>query len=236
MAYSDRPARPMKAAAVLHLALGVNRAGVAGAVVSARRFNRITHQQHLFLQEVEETTPAPKGDKYPHPADVQQVRRVAKPGPLTGTDLAWLDRLPRDPGQVRFDDARELATLRTRVNGYPHDARLVDAIWQPVKLLHDRNAAQAAYTQATRPLPQVPASTHAALLDAVAGESGQQLTERDAFTRATEVLQTALDRRKADHDAKVESARAAVAAAEKAISDYAATTHADPTQTGAAGR
>jgi len=172
-----------------------------------------------------ETLPPPTVTTYAHPADDPRARSVKPVDGLTPADLAWINRLPNDPAQVPFTDAVSLAGLASGVSAFKHpsDARLVESVWQPVKEIHDANAARVALDQAQTPVPNVPSSALSALTDAIAAEV-PQLDSTEAVARAGAQLRDTLDKRTAARDSKVADAKAAIAQASEAAARRTATT------------
>ncbi len=190
---------------------------------------------HQFLADVAEQSAAagPPGASYQHPADDPRVRAV-KPSEagLSGSDVAWLNRLPADPAKVSHGDAVQLAGLAAGsaglAGGLPgsqaaSDARLISSVWSPVREIHDANAARVALTAAQRPAPPVPSSALQALTDAIATEV-PTLQPAEALNRAGTQLREALDKRNAAREQKVLDARAAIARASEAAAVRTATT------------
>lgn len=86
-----------------------------------------------------------------------------EPQGLTSADVAWLDRLPRDPAAVSDEDAAALAALDARITAGGSDRRLLDAVWRPVKEFHDRKSERAelsAKVDAGRRATRTPAVEH----------------------------------------------------------------------------
>jgi len=190
---------------------------------------------HQFLADVADQSAAagPPGATYQHPADDPRVRAV-KPSEagLSGSDLAWLNRLPTDPAKVSHDDAIQLAGLAAGraglAAGLPgsqaaSDARLIQSVWEPVREIHDANAARAALTAAQTSPPPVPSSAVRALADAVAAET-PALTPTEALSRAGSQLRDTLDNRVGARQQRVLDARAAIARASEAAAVRTATT------------
>lgn len=146
----------------------------AGILSRDRHRPSLPAAQRAFVQTVHDTLRERPAPPPPHPeaaARTSTTRRDAT-ADLTPVELAWLDRLPRDPSQIRFEDAAELAALAGSINKMrtPQSARLVDAVWLPVKAIHDRRAADAQLAQARRPMPSLPPETKDAVLAALAAQ------------------------------------------------------------------
>ncbi|MDQ6746901.1 MAG: hypothetical protein M3010_02160 [Candidatus Dormibacteraeota bacterium] len=194
---------------------------------SMNAFNGPSSHQR-FLDDLAaqcETLPPPTATASGHPADDPRARSVKPVDGLAPSDLAWLTRLPADPAQVPYDDAVSLASLASGLSAfkYPSDARLLQSVWQPVKEIHDANAARVALDQAQTPVPSVPSSALSALTDAIAAEV-PQLDSTEAVARAGAQLRDTLDKRTAARDTKIMDARAAIAAASEAAARRTAVT------------
>lgn len=153
--------------------------------------------------------PVPKTTSVVHPEDaVRGQERQHKA--LAPADLAWLDRLPRDPAQVPFPDATTVAAMfRGLTAAQPagsSDRRLIDAVYAPIRAHHDRRVADAALTNARQPLPPVPSSALPALADAIAAEV-PQLSDSEVMGRAGDMLRQALDQRGAARDKAIRAAQ-----------------------------
>ena len=196
--------------------------GIAGQVAVLRRnqsngtggrmgmATSLTSAQDKLLKDLSADGPPPRGPQpYQHPGAGAVDRtypgdRTARTTPLTATELAWLNRLPTDPAQVSFADAKALAELKSSMGGGPElasDRRLLDSIWAPIQEHHDLAAADVDIANATnRPqLPPVPSSALPALADAV-GNENDQLSSDEVITRANLLLRDAVSRRQADAD------------------------------------
>lgn len=172
---------------------GVN----VGRATFAARQARTGPRSHQQFAEDMANLPTPHTASVAHPEDaVRGAARNTKA--LAPADLAWLDRLPRDPSAVPFTDATALAGMAqgiaTAQPAGASDRRLIDAVWQPVKAHHDRRVADAAMANARQPLPPIPPSALPALSDAVAAEV-PQLRDDEVLARAQDLLRTALEER-----------------------------------------
>lgn len=141
--------------------------------------------------------PAPTTTSVVHPEDaVRGQERQHKA--LAPADLAWLDRLPRDPSAVPFTDATTVAAMSRGLTasqpaGSP-DRRLIDTVYAPIKAHHDQRVADAALANARQPLPPVPSSALPALADAIAAEV-PALTDGEVMARAGDLHRQALEER-----------------------------------------
>jgi len=176
--------------------------GSAGslAFLARREKGKATFKQTAFLKDAQQQHPvgtAPTAQTYDHPGRLAYHSKPRPEGPLTPTELAWLQRLPTDPTHTSYDDATALGQLAAGVSKMQHpvDARLVHSYWAPVKDHHDRNEADVtlANTRAT-PLPPVPASTLPALVEAVTAEH-PELSAGEATGRAKAMLGEATTKR-----------------------------------------
>lgn len=212
----------MRSAALLALIAarptGVNR---GRALAHAQMANRrglspagtdTTAAQRRFIQEMAAGAVVETAG-YNHPATAAvAVPRTGKE--LTAVEMAWLDRLPRDPAQVTWEDARSLAAMASQSLS-PADRRLVASVWEPVRHLHDRRAAEVSLANARRPLPEVPASAYNALADAISDEHAE-LTDGEALSRASAALHEALAERSAARERELQAAQAQLAALDEA--------------------
>lgn len=145
----------------------------------------------------------PKGEAVPaHPekTSIRHRYRRESDGELTPVELAWLDRLPRDPAKVRFEDAERLAALAGSISEMrsPQSARLVNSIWEPVKALHDHRVAAADLERAKRPLPAVPEQVTDALIDALSVDH-PGVPRAALHVQANEMLAKVRDERQQRH-------------------------------------
>jgi len=157
---------------------------------------------------------APRPEVYTHPAagHIPSRDRV----PLSPVELAWLNRLPQDPTQISWDDARTLASMANSLSSpkLSADRRLVDSVWNPVREIHDHAAAEVQLRNAERPLPMLPDAL-GALADAVAMEN-PQLEPQDAIGRASRLLDQAAETRRATRERAIDAARRQLADLEQA--------------------
>lgn len=147
-----------------------------------------TQRTREFLAQMA-AAPVPTLDTYTHPA-VGYPQRLDS-GPLSPAEMAWLERLPREPAQITFDDAQALASLSASISSMKNrsDRRLVDSVWTPVKELHDRNAAQVQLRNAQRTPTTIP-NALPALADAIAAAE-PSLEPGEAIGRAGRALESA---------------------------------------------
>ena len=136
------------------------------------------------------------------------IKLNSKPKELGPADLAWLERLSRDPAAITDHDARELAGLAASVAHPSSDARLVLSILEPVRLLHDQRQARAELT-AMQALPAVtiPASAVRVVSDALAREH-PALLPTEVTARATDLLRTAQEQGAQGRQARLSAAQA----------------------------
>lgn len=184
-------------------------------VLDRERFTALSDQKKLLDAYAQrERTPT---ETYAHPEtraksmpldhSRQGDQRTAK---LEPADIAWLQRLPSDPRAVTYADAVQLATFARNIPGRTADRRLLDAVWLPVKQIHDLRAAEADLANARQQLPEVPSSALGALAEAVRSET-TELTDDEALSRASTLLRDTLDRRSAERDARIAVAEAQIA-------------------------
>lgn len=144
---------------------------------------------------------------------------------LSAVELAWLDRLPRDPAQVRFEDAERLAALAGSISSMnaPQSARLVDAVWEPVKALHDRRVAAARLERAQQPVTSVSNEATQALADSLAQEL-EGVSEAGLVLHAREMLGDLQDRWSQTRESELTQARRAVEELDRAKAGHDALT------------
>jgi hypothetical protein len=143
---------------------------------------------------------------YAHPGRGPASRPAGPPRSLTAGDLAWLDRLPRDPAQVSDDDATAVARLAREVAPGTSDDRIVQAAWNPVRQLHDARAREHDLGHARNVVTLPTAHLQAALADALADETERAvLNERARTLHARELLDQALDTRAQAHNADLDA-------------------------------
>lgn len=132
-----------------------------------------------------------------HPGRDPRAQNGAQPRTtgLSPAEVAWLQNLPKDPAQVAYADAVQLArlarTLRpTSGNGGEErrgDLRLVHQVYAPVEELHDRLLAKAELSNAQASRPEVPHSALGAVAEAI-GSEVPGLRENEALQRASEAI------------------------------------------------
>ena len=150
-------------------------------------------------------TPATAG--YVNPTSAGR-KLSATPKELGPVDLAWLDRLPRDPAAITDADARDLADLAAQVKLGTPDERLIRSIFTPVQRLHGHRHAQAELA-AVRSLPPVtvPAAAVNVVTDALAREH-PGLLPGEVTARATNLLRTAQEQGAQGRQARLTAAQA----------------------------
>jgi hypothetical protein len=162
----------------------------------------------VFLKKFFEQ-PVPDGNVGQHPAnavkmDADDMRRLDSGGkaePLSDTERAWLEHLPKDPAAVTFEDAPALAALAQRFSPatQPAEARHVNTFWQPVSDLHERRILKNTIALASRPLPDVPRDEAlGALIEAVRAERPKGTPDYEIRAHALHLLNGALERREQD--------------------------------------
>ena len=189
------PATGMSRGRAFHARSEAKRPGT-GATAAQRRFT-----------EALTDLPRRTSEAYAHPATSAIGARHETPA-LTPADLMWLDRLPRDPAQVSFNDARRLASMEAGLRdgrAPASDRRLLASIWEPVRSVHDRKAAEVALRNAQQPLPQVPSGALDALVDAISAEL-PELHDDEVVLRASRMLHEALDNRSRSREVAIDAA------------------------------
>jgi hypothetical protein len=142
------------------------------------------------------------------------VGNARNPKPLTPSDLMWLERLPRDPADVSYEDARALSQLAHSTEPGSADARLMNSIYEPVRRLHAGRLAQVELARLEEtPLPDVPANQAVAALAKAYLREIPVLTEDEAVGRAQTDYLEARDKARQGRAEKLDEARAAVAIA-----------------------
>jgi hypothetical protein len=215
---------------ILAVVNGLGKAGTSGRTQALRRANRdpmgrssLTQAQQAFLDAADDV-PARQAVKYVHPGAVAPpvTGRSRGDAPLSPSELAWLDRLPRDPAQVPFSDAQRLLSLADAVKR-PDDRTLLRSIAAPVQEHHDLNQALSNLSNVSTPPPAAPHETLGALADAIAA-TNQHLEPDEAVGRASELLRENGERRLRDHSLSVQQAQRHVDAVTTAASDRTAVT------------
>lgn len=176
--------------------------GSAGslAFLARREKGKGTVKQTAFLKDAQQQHPVgtpPTAQAYDHPGRLAYHSKPRPDGPLTPTELAWLQRLPADPAHTSYDDATALGQLAANLSPMkqPTDHRLVQSYWTPVKDHHDRNEADVTLANAqSTSLPTPPSSTMPALVEAVTTEH-PELTPGEATGRAKTMLDQATTKR-----------------------------------------
>ncbi len=176
--------------------------GSAGslAFLARREKGKGTVKQTAFLKDAQQQHPvgtAPTVQAYDHPGRLAYHSKPRPDGPLTPTELAWLQRLPADPAHTPYDDAAALGQLAANLSPMkqPTDHRLVQSYWAPVKDHHDRNQADVTLANArSTPVPPVPPSALPALAEAVTAEH-PELSPGESAGRAKAMLDEATTKR-----------------------------------------
>lgn len=209
------------------LLAGPRTGGAAGRAQAYLRFEQLTHRQRQLLKSWPGGETTKPGPSYQHPARAaKSMGPPDTPGRLGGADLVWLQRLPSDPAEVTFADAVTLASLAGHVETRTADRRLLDAVWEPVKLVHDLRQAEADLTAATaRVVPRADQSADAvnAVADAVL-EQTPNLTRGEATGRAAALLSEIAGRLLADRDAAIDAAKERIGRAKAEIAARARVT------------
>ncbi len=132
---------------------------------------------------------------------------------LSPVELVWLQRLPRDPKDVTFEEAARLAALAGSISPTkaPSSARLVESVWEPVKALHDKRLAEAKLEQARQPLPSIPDGGLQAITELLVREH-PDVSENALSVHAQELLAEFQSTRQHDHQQAVAAAEGAIEA------------------------
>ncbi len=182
------------------------------AFLARRERDKGTVKQTAFLKDAQQQHPvgtAPTAQAYDHPDRLAYHSKPRPDGPLTPTELAWLQRLPADPAHTPYEDATALGQLAANISRMeqPTDHRLVQSYWQPVADHHDAAEAEVALSNArSTSLPTPPSSTMPALVEAVTAEH-PELTPGEATGRARALLDDATTKRAASRAKSIAGAR-----------------------------
>lgn len=139
---------------------------------------------------------------------------------LSPVELVWLQRLPRDPKEVTFEEAARLASLAASINTLkaPSSARLVESVWEPVKALHDKRVAEAQLERARQPLPSIPDGALDAVTELLARDH-PGVSEGALQFQAQELMAEFHATRQHDHERAVADSEAAVEAIDQRSSE-----------------
>jgi hypothetical protein len=158
-----------------------------GMVEALRRNYRLETAQRRLLDglQAQEVMPAAR-TIYRHPAHASPAAGVGEE--LSEADLIWLQRLPTDPSEVSWEDARRLATMAARVKDHSHKV-LVRSIWRPIADHHDRALAETELANAKVADPEIPSGlpVASAIGEAIRAENAT-LKPHEAEDRAHELL------------------------------------------------
>lgn len=215
---------PLTSKQVMSLISSPSSDRLKGSVEAAKRFGMTTTgpfgssyggpvEQQRFLDDIQQVrSAAPADTRYLHPGQAAGAVAPNSDKPLSAADLAWLERLPRDPAAISWEDARQVAKMAQSIGAVsnPSDARLIRSVWQPLRIHHDRRLAEAELAAAEKPLPKVPSSAGGALAAALQAELPQH-TPDEVMTRTEQMLSKLLDQRKADHAGRIAAAKATIA-------------------------
>jgi len=97
-------------------------------------------------------------------------------GALSASEIAWLERLPKEPGQVSYADAQTLAGILNdfEVNNHrqshPADDRLLRSVVAPIRHVYDLRAAEHEARSARTPLEDIPDGLTAAIAATTAAD------------------------------------------------------------------
>lgn len=151
----------------------------------------------------------------PHPQQRASRERYLRDNDeeLSPVELVWLQRLPRDPKDVTFEDAARLAALAGSISTTkaPSSARLVESVWEPVKALHDKRVAEAQLEQTRQPLPSIPDGGLEAVTELLSREH-PGVSEGALNFQAQELLAEFQATRQHDHQRAVAASEAAIEA------------------------
>jgi len=164
---------------------------------------RVSKQRQFLEQLLEE--PREAVGAYDHPRDGVSHHVDMKKTALLPSDIAWLDRLPKDPAKVSVEDARTLRSLLGSLKlgkASESDRRLVLMQWNPVKALHDRGEAEHNLELASRPLPGLSSQAISAVTESLLNEDSS-LDEEIAGIHAQRMLEAAAVTQASERDRKI---------------------------------
>lgn len=214
---------------ILNVVNGLGKAGSKGRTMAARKANQypmgrtgLTSAQQAFL-DAADRVPQRQTAQYNHPGATAVVTVQSRgDGPLSPSELAWIDRLPNDPAQVPFTDAQRLLALANAVKR-PDDQALMRSVAAPVQEYHDVNQAQTELANASAPLAGAPHETLGALADSIAA-TNQDLEPDEAVGRASRLLRDNGERRVREHAAALLAAQHQLQAVQAAAAHRVAVT------------
>lgn len=182
--------------------------GHAGLAEALRRNGSPSYSQKTLIKDYSAVS-AERRQQYQHPAAGPLPQR--RPGPLTPAELAWLERVfpsDVDPAKVSMSDAQALAAIDAGISrmDHPADARLVSAVYSPIREFHDVEAAKVEMENARRPVPSIPASALNAMIDAVTADD-PTLTADEAVFRASALVNETADALHQSRAAALDAAR-----------------------------
>lgn len=132
---------------------------------------------------------------------------------LTAVDVAWLTRLPTDPGALAEVDIRALAQMVVDADPRSSDARLLDSVFAPIQQHYERRVAEA-NAATVRAVVRSPAGPVAGVEDVLAEallEDEPAIGEREARARARETITAQVERQQRQARALLDQADADVA-------------------------
>lgn len=174
-----------------------------------------TQARRKFLGELIGSERPPSSGGYTHPARVSARNIDRDKNRLDASDLAWLERLPRDPTEVSLEDAATVHGLLKNLRlgrASESDRRLVQSIWQPIKALHDKAEAVHNLELARRPLPELSEAAVAAVAEVMCNED-PSLDPEWATIQARRELDHAHSRQARQRDRAIEAAQRQLAQA-----------------------
>jgi hypothetical protein len=155
-----------------------------------------------------------------NPATVVEAPDSVERTPLSPADIAWLDRLPKEPTEIDAKDLRTLTAMAGRAAS-DGDRRLLETILSPIRAHHDRlerrSRLQDTITEASRPhqrnkdVEQLAISVLAERLR----QETPELTEAEAEARARQALRERWDRAEGQRQEKLRIAKEQLAELDK---------------------
>jgi hypothetical protein len=142
---------------------GINRGAamaIKGRLEKAAVRGQRNQAQREFLSEFLDQPRAADRGAYNHPRNGAVTNVDRKKAALDPSDLAWLDRLPKDPTKLSLKQGHASQS----------DRRLVQSIYGPIKALHDKAEATHDLELARRPLQKISQTARAAVAEALCND------------------------------------------------------------------
>jgi hypothetical protein len=199
-----------------------------GAVIARARYDTLPNSPERRLAEaLAAAAPQPTEDERreaqrrldttsfagtSNPARVVEVPASVERLPLSPADIAWIDRLPKEPTEISAEDLRTLTTLAGRAAS-EGDRRLLETILGPIRAHHDRlerrSRLEDTIAKASRP-HQRNGDVEGLAISVLAERLHQEtpeLTEGEAEARARQALRERWDRAEQLRQEKLRAAK-----------------------------